>query len=110
MLLSGAVPAVVANVGYVLRGPWGSLPEIDDVEREVLRRGRVLALRHGSGVGVWPAYWSVATVGGSIAFDAREPRGTVVALELPVASPGEPGGPALRSSPWVIERVVQVDG
>jgi signal transduction histidine kinase len=60
-------------------------PEIPQMEREVIEKGTETPLYHGSGVGLWLAYWSVATVGGSIAFDTREPRGNVVTLEYPAA-------------------------
>lgn len=58
-------------------------PGIPPIERDVLEEGAESALRHGSGVGLWLTYWSVTTLGGEITFTGREPRGSVVTLEVP---------------------------
>ncbi|MFB6184746.1 MAG: ATP-binding protein [Haloarculaceae archaeon] len=55
-------------------------PEIPAMEQKVLETGTEDPLQHGSGVGLWLTYWCVSAVGGSIAFDARDPRGNVVTL------------------------------
>jgi len=60
-------------------------PPIPSMEREVLEAGAEGPLEHGSGVGLWLTYWSVETVGGSVDFDDRDPRGNVVTLDLPRA-------------------------
>ena len=62
-------------------------PTIPTVEREVLEAGTENQLEHGSGMGLWLTYWSVANIGGTITFDTAEPRGNVITLELPAVSP-----------------------
>ncbi len=59
-------------------------PEIPDVELDVLNTGSESALQHGSSIGLWLAYWSVRTAGGSIAFETCE-GGNTVTLEFPAA-------------------------
>ncbi len=59
-------------------------PEIPDVELDVLKTGSESALQHGSSIGLWLAYWSVRTAGGSIAFETCE-GGNTVTLEFPAA-------------------------
>ncbi len=59
-------------------------PEIPETEFAVLESGSESALRHGSSIGLWLAYWSVRTAGGSISFETG-PDGNVVTLEFPVA-------------------------
>ena len=61
-------------------------PAIPTIEREVLEAGTENQLEHGSGMGLWLTYWSVANIGGTITFDTAEPRGNVITLELPTAS------------------------
>ncbi|MFC7115023.1 PAS domain S-box protein [Natronoarchaeum sp. GCM10025703] len=56
------------------------MPEMD---RDVLVSGRATGdLYHGSGLGLWLVYWIVRRSGGSISVEDREPRGTVVTIEL----------------------------
>lgn len=57
-------------------------PGIPVQEREVLG-GTEGDLLHGSGLGLWLVYWSVTGAGGTISFDANEPRGSVVTIRLP---------------------------
>ncbi|MFW5999912.1 MAG: histidine kinase N-terminal 7TM domain-containing protein [Halorubrum sp.] len=71
-------------------------PGIDPAEYDVLDRGAETPLRHGSGVGLWIVKWGVDHLGGRIAFDEREPNGTVVTVWVPVdrseASDADPEG------------------
>lgn len=57
-------------------------PEIPDMELDALRTGSESALRHGSSIGLWLAYWSVRTAGGTIEFDTDD-GGNTVTLEFP---------------------------
>jgi signal transduction histidine kinase len=60
-------------------------PGVPEHERAVLTDGRETQLEHGSGLGLWLVYWVVEKSGGRLSFADREPRGSVVTLELPVA-------------------------
>ena len=53
----------------------------------VLQRGRETSLEHASGLGLWLVHWIVTESGGSVSFEEREPRGSVVELTLPRAEP-----------------------
>jgi len=64
-------------------------PEIPETEFAVLESGSESSLRHGSSIGLWLAYWSVRTAGGSISFETG-PDGNVVTLEFPVAERAVP--------------------
>lgn len=64
-------------------------PGIPDHETDVLRSGAETALKHGSGVGLWLAHWLVENSEGTMSFDDREPRGSVVTIELPAATDDE---------------------
>ncbi|MFC6757924.1 MULTISPECIES: PAS domain-containing protein [Haloarcula] len=58
-------------------------PGIPDREQRVLRAGTEKPLEHGSGLGLWFAYWLVSHVGGDV--DIRADRsGTTVAVTIPV--------------------------
>lgn len=59
-------------------------PEIPETEFAVIESGSESSLHHGSSIGLWLAYWSVRTAGGSISFETG-PHGNVVTLEFPVA-------------------------
>jgi K+-sensing histidine kinase KdpD len=56
----------------------------------VLQRGRETSLEHASGLGLWLVHWIVTESGGSVSFEEREPRGSVVELTLPRTEPVEP--------------------
>ena len=58
-------------------------PGIDDAECDVLKRGTETPLEHGSGIGLWIVKWAADQVGGDVAFDCREPRGTTVTVSVP---------------------------
>ncbi|WP_255150161.1 PAS domain-containing sensor histidine kinase [Halorarius halobius] len=59
-------------------------PGIPEMERAILEDGQPPSeLSHGTGLGVWLVYWLVTKSGGSITAADREPRGSVVTLQLP---------------------------
>ena len=62
-------------------------PGIPPEEVDVLQRGRETSLEHASGLGLWLVHWIVTESGGSVSFEEREPRGSVVELTLPRAEP-----------------------
>jgi signal transduction histidine kinase len=57
-------------------------PGIPDAELEMLRREDETPLKHGSGLGLWLAHWTVTAAGGTVSFEENEPRGSVVTLGL----------------------------
>ncbi|MXR51706.1 PAS domain S-box protein [Halovenus sp. WSH3] len=58
-------------------------PGIPEQERRALEQGAERPLQHGSGLGLWLAYWLVHYVGGGI--DIRvDGQGTSVSVELPL--------------------------
>lgn len=61
-------------------------PEIPAMEKKVLEDGTETPLHHGTGIGLWLAYWSVTTVGGRLSFDTRSSGGNIVTLEYPVGT------------------------
>lgn len=63
-------------------------PGIPEQERAVLAREDENPLEHGSGLGLWVAYWGVTRMGGSLTFSENYPRGTVVRIDLPAAADG----------------------
>lgn len=60
-------------------------PGIPEMEIDVLERGEETPLEHGSGIGLWLVNWLVSHLDGDVAFEEREPRGTVVRVRLPPA-------------------------
>ena len=76
----GAVELRVADTG----------PGIPDHEQDVLFEGEETALEHGSGIGLWLAYWVVDKSEGDIEFADNDPRGAIVSVRL--ASPAPPDG------------------
>lgn len=59
-------------------------PGIPEMDRDVLESGRTIEdLYHGSGLGLWLVHWIVRRSGGSVTVRDRQPRGTVVEIELP---------------------------
>ncbi|WP_136688558.1 sensor histidine kinase [Halorhabdus amylolytica] len=58
-------------------------PGIPPEERAVLLEGEETPVRHGSGVGLWLVSWTVTRLGGDLSFAEREPRGSVVTVDLP---------------------------
>ena len=57
-------------------------PGIPESERKVLEHGTETALEHGSGLGLWLVKWITDSVGGDVSFAERDPRGSMVTVEL----------------------------
>lgn len=64
-------------------------PGIHEYERSVLERGRETSLEHGSGLGLWLIKWGTAIAGGEVTFDANDPSGSIITVEVPVLSRAE---------------------
>lgn len=63
-------------------------PGIDPREYEVLTGERERTqLDHSSGLGLWMVNWIVDTLGGDLEFETNSPRGSIVRLRLPKATP-----------------------
>ncbi|MFB6130906.1 MAG: PAS domain S-box protein [Salinigranum sp.] len=61
-------------------------PGIPGIERDIFEEGsQINQLHHGSGLGLWYAYWVVQLTEGSLAFDENVPRGSRLTLRLPSA-------------------------
>ncbi|PSQ09182.1 hypothetical protein BRC93_13505 [Halobacteriales archaeon QS_5_70_15] len=60
-------------------------PGIPDHERKAIVQGDESPLQHGSGLGLWVVRWIATRLGGEIDIKRREPRGTIVTLNLPRA-------------------------
>ncbi|MCU4751670.1 PAS domain S-box protein [Halobacteria archaeon AArc-curdl1] len=59
-------------------------PGLPEEERALLQEEQeITQLRHASGLGLWLVNWVVTQSGGHLTFHDRDPRGTVVALEIP---------------------------
>jgi signal transduction histidine kinase len=58
-------------------------PGIPPEERNALLEGEETPSRHSSGIGLWLVSWTVTRLGGELAFDERDPRGSVVIVDLP---------------------------
>ncbi|NHN61606.1 MULTISPECIES: ATP-binding protein [Halorussus] len=75
------------------RAGWVSIavadngPGIPEQDRTAIGEGRETDLEHASGLGLWLTYWVVDNSGGRLRFAENDPRGAVVTLELPRASP-----------------------
>jgi PAS domain S-box-containing protein len=74
----GAIDVAVADNG----------PGIPEHERRVLDAGEENQLQHGSGLGLWGAYWGMTQIGGDLAIADNQPRGSIVTMTLPVADTG----------------------
>lgn len=64
-------------------------PGIPEQDRTAITEGRETALEHGSGLGLWLAYWIVDSSGGELRFADNDPRGSVVTIDTPRAPPAE---------------------
>ncbi|WP_135820384.1 PAS domain-containing sensor histidine kinase [Halostella litorea] len=63
-------------------------PGIPAAERVVLTgEHEITQLEHGSGLGLWLVNWAVTSSGGEVTFADNDPRGSVVTVRLPAASP-----------------------
>jgi len=71
----GALRISVADSG-------AGMPEM---EREVIETGEERPLKHGSGLGLWLVKWLVTPLGGTMAIDSNEPKGTIVSMIFPAA-------------------------
>ncbi|MHB9287577.1 ATP-binding protein [Halobacteriales archaeon Cl-PHB] len=60
-------------------------PGIPVNERKAISEGEEQPLSHGSGLGLWAVKWGVNRVGGEVAFEPNEPRGSRVTVRLPLA-------------------------
>ncbi|PCR89938.1 histidine kinase N-terminal 7TM domain-containing protein [Natrinema ejinorense] len=60
-------------------------PGIPAHELAVLERGEETALEHGSGLGLWIAWWSVTALGGDLSFET-DADGTTAVVRLPASS------------------------
>jgi signal transduction histidine kinase len=58
-------------------------PGISHAELEVLERREETQLQHGSGVGLWLVDWIIDLSQGDLAYEEREPRGTVATVTVP---------------------------
>jgi len=67
---------------YVLLRIADDGPGIPEAELAALREGKETPLKHGSGLGLWLVHWTVTASGGTVSFEEREPRGSVVTLAL----------------------------
>jgi signal transduction histidine kinase len=67
---------------YVLLRIADDGPGIPEAELAALREGSETPLKHGSGLGLWLVHWTVTASGGTVSFEEREPRGSVVTLAL----------------------------
>ncbi|WP_396610580.1 histidine kinase N-terminal 7TM domain-containing protein [Haloferax sp. S1W] len=56
---------------------------IGTYERRVLSRGEESPLEHGSGLGLWLVKWGVDIAEGSVRFENRQTRGSVVTVQVP---------------------------
>jgi len=68
-------------------------PGIPSHEYEVLTQGEETALEHGSGVGLWLAYWVVDKSGGELRFEERDVGGTRATIDVAAAGVAEPEQP-----------------
>lgn len=63
-------------------------PGIPEHEREVITgEGEETSLEHGSGIGLWLAFWAAEKSGGSLAFPEPDGDGGVAEIRLPSAEP-----------------------
>lgn len=60
-------------------------PGIPATERSTIESGEETPLQHGSGLGLWIAYWAVSLLGGEVTIGENEPRGSRVVLTVPQA-------------------------
>jgi len=58
-------------------------PGVPEQERTAILQGEESPLEHASGLGLWGVHWGVTAIGGDLAFEPNDPRGTVVHVVLP---------------------------
>lgn len=61
-------------------------PGIPEHERDVLVQDEETSLEHGSGIGLWLAYWAVVKSGGDLSF-GQQASGGQVTVRLPACDP-----------------------
>ncbi len=79
--LTVTMDATTATVTIADNGPG-----IPDQERRVIEAGTEEPLEHGSGLGLWFAYWLISYVGGNIDIQANA-DGTTVSVGIPCDDP-----------------------
>jgi len=83
---SGTAPSVSVSVTTVPNAVQINIadngPGLANTEREVLTDGIETPLAHGSGLGIWMAYWIVTSHDGTIDADVTE-EGTTLTVEIP---------------------------
>lgn len=61
-------------------------PKIPEMELDIVVGERTAdPLYHSTGLGLWLVYWIVRRSGGDVSFEANEPSGNVVVIDLPSA-------------------------
>lgn len=66
-------------------------PGIPEAEQKAVLEGDETPLQHGSGLGLWVVRWIVTRLGGEMDIEHREPRGTIVSLQVPLEHESEAG-------------------
>jgi PAS domain S-box-containing protein len=61
-------------------------PGIPEHEQKTIEKAEETPLQHGTGLGLWIAYWSVSLLGGEVSLKDDSPQGTRVILSLPRSS------------------------
>ena len=64
-------------------------PGIPRATWEIIKSGEETQLRHTEGTGLWVVYWAVTALGGTIELSKNDPRGSVITVQLPLASVAE---------------------
>jgi len=59
-------------------------PGIPEEERSVVTGQEETPLSHSSGLGLWLVSWVAEASGGELRFEENEPRGSIVAFDLPL--------------------------
>ncbi len=49
----------------------------------MLKTNQKTQLEHGTGLGLWIAYWTIEINNGTISFSGNKPNGTIVKMKLP---------------------------
>ncbi|MDR5657025.1 histidine kinase N-terminal 7TM domain-containing protein [Halodesulfurarchaeum sp. HSR-GB] len=61
-------------------------PGLGEYEIETLEEGSESQLKHTSGLGLWLIKWGTEIAGGTVSFSERDPRGSVVTLDVPATT------------------------
>ena len=59
-------------------------PGIPTTTWDVIESGEETPLEHTDGIGLWVVYWAVTALGGTVEYEANEPRGSVIQLRVPL--------------------------